>query len=47
MPCVPADACAMDCPEALAMDRPASARAPLLITPETEARAPEVDGANA
>tara|TARA_Y100000588_G_scaffold160117_1_gene174112 strand:+ start:14593 stop:14769 length:177 start_codon:yes stop_codon:yes gene_type:complete len=36
----------MDCEEAPDIDRPATARAPLLRTADTEARAPEADGEN-
>lgn len=45
LPCKPVAAWAMDWPDAAAMFRPASARAPLLITPEVDAApAPETDG---
>lgn len=46
VPREPVAAWAMDCPEAPAMLRPDSAHAPLLITPDTEARALEAVGEN-
>jgi hypothetical protein len=46
VPREPVAAWAIDCPDAPVMLRPASARAPLLATPEVEALAPETDGEN-
>ena len=46
VPRAPVAAWAIDCPEAPDIFRPASARAPLLATPEVEALAPETDGEN-
>jgi hypothetical protein len=46
VPREPVAAWAIDCPEAPDILRPASARAPLLATPEVEALAPETDGEN-
>ena len=46
MPREPLAAFAKDCCDALAMPRPASARAPCAITPVPLAAVPEVDGAN-
>ena len=47
VPCALPDACANDWDVAPDIDRPASARAEPLLTPDTEARAPDVDGVNA
>jgi hypothetical protein len=44
VPLAPEAARANDCDDAPDMPRPASARAPLLITPEAAARKPETDG---
>jgi hypothetical protein len=43
-PCAPLDARASERDVAPDIDRPASARAPLLCTPDTAARAPDIDG---
>ena len=46
VPRAPVAARAMDCPEAPAMPGPASARAPLFITPVPAVPVPETDGEN-
>ena len=47
VPCTLPDACANDWDVAPDIDRPASARATPLLTPDTDARAPDTDGENA
>ena len=47
VPCALPDACANDWDVTPDIDRPASARATPLLTPDTDARAPETDGENA